>query len=188
MSRFSETRRKHPLTSHDISLAEAMEKERELLGSILDMADLIVDTSHTSVYALRKLINDRIKNRKKGEISILIESFGYKHGLPADADFVFDVRCLPNPHWEPLLRPLSGRDQPVKTFLDGQPQVQTMIGDIVQFLECWIPQYRGFQRSYLTVAIGCTGGQHRSVYVAEAIAKKLSVDEPIQTRHHELPS
>ena len=188
LSRFSETRRKHPLTSDDVSLAEAIAKERELLESILDIADLIVDTSHTSVYDLRELINNRIKSRKKGKISILIESFGYKHGLPADADFVFDVRCLPNPYWEPSLRPLNGRDQPVKTFLDNQPQVQAMIDDIVQFLECWIPQYRDFQCSYLTVAVGCTGGQHRSVYITEAVAKKLSVDEPIQTRHHELPS
>ena len=188
LSRFSETRRKHPLTSSEISLKEAVAKERELLGSIIDTADLIVDTSDTSVYDLRELISGRIRSRKQDKLSILIESFGYKHGLPADADFVFDVRCLPNPYWEPKLRPLSGRDQPVKDFLENQPAVLTMIEDIVGFLERWIPHYKDFQRSYLTVAIGCTGGQHRSVYITEAVAGRLSTDnEAIQTRHHELP-
>ena len=188
LSRFSETRRKHPLTSSEISLKEAVAKERELLGSIIDTADLIVDTSDTSVYDLRELISDRIRSRKQDKLSILIESFGYKHGLPADADFVFDVRCLPNPYWEPKLRPLNGRDQPVTDFLENQPAVLTMIDDIVGFLERWIPHYKDFQRSYLTVAIGCTGGQHRSVYITEAAAERLSTDhEAIQTRHHELP-
>ena len=188
LSRFSETRRKHPLTSSEISLKEAVAKERELLGSIIDTADLIVDTSDTSVYDLRELISDRIRSRKQDKLSILIESFGYKHGLPADADFVFDVRCLPNPYWEPKLRPLNGRDQPVTDFLENQPAVLTMIDDIVGFLERWIPHYKDFQRSYLTVAIGCTGGQHRSVYITEAVAERLSTDhEAIQTRHHELP-
>ena len=187
LSRFSETRRKHPLTSNEVSLKEAVSKERELLGAIIDMADLIVDTSDTSVYDLRELISGRIRARKQDKLSILIESFGYKHGLPADADFVFDVRCLPNPYWEPKLRPLNGRDQPVKDFLENQPRVMVMIDDIVNFLERWIPHYRDFQRSYLTVAIGCTGGQHRSVYITEAVAERLSTDEKIQTRHHELP-
>ena len=188
LSRFSETRRKHPLTSSEISLKEAVAKERELLGSIIDTADLIIDTSDTSVYDLRELISGRIRSRKQDKLSILIESFGYKHGLPADADFVFDVRCLPNPYWEPKLRPLNGRDQPVKDFLENQPAVLTMIDDIVGFLERWIPHYKDFQRSYLTVAIGCTGGQHRSVYITEAVAERLSTDhETIQTRHHELP-
>lgn len=187
LSRFSETRRKHPLTSNEVSLKEAVSKERELLGAIIDMADLIVDTSDTSVYDLRELISGRIRARKQDKLSILIESFGYKHGLPADADFVFDVRCLPNPYWEPKLRPLNGRDQPVKDFLENQPRVMDMIDDIVNFLERWIPYYRDFQRSYLTVAIGCTGGQHRSVYITEAVAERLSTDEKIQTRHHELP-
>ena len=188
LSRFSETRRKHPLTKDDVSLTEAVAKERELLGSIIDMADLILDTSDTNVYDLRELIGGRIGTRSDDKISILIESFGYKHGLPADADFVFDVRCLPNPYWEPKLRPLNGRDRPVKEFLESQPQVQSMVDDIVGFLERWIPYYKNFQRSYLTVAIGCTGGQHRSVYITEAVADRLKRDhEPVQTRHHELP-
>ena len=187
LSRFSETRRKHPLTSSAISLREAVLKERELLGDIIDIADLIVDTSNTSVYDLREFLGDRIRTRKQDKLSILIESFGYKNGLPADADFVFDVRCLPNPYWEPKLRRLNGQDQPVKDFLENQPKVMSMTDDIVNFLERWIPHYRDFQRSYLTVAIGCTGGQHRSVYITEAVAERLSTDEKkIQTRHHEL--
>jgi RNase adapter protein RapZ len=188
LTRFSETRRKHPLTNDQISLREAIVMERELLGPIIDTADLIVDTTGTTAYMLRELIRERVGRKASRTLSILIESFGYKHGLPPNADFVFDVRCLPNPYWETQLRPLTGRDEPVVTFLDAQPLVQEMIGDIAKFLEHWIPRYKDFQRSYLTVAIGCTGGQHRSVYVAEAVAELLRANhEPIQTRHHELP-
>jgi RNase adapter protein RapZ len=188
LSRFSETRRKHPLTTDEISLREAVEKERELLGPIINTADLIIDTSATSVYDLREQVRARIAPREPGSLSILIESFGYKHGLPSDADFVFDVRCLPNPYWEPQLRPLSGKDQAVRAFLDAQPRVQEMIADIHAFLDHWIPRYQDFQRSYLTVAIGCTGGQHRSVYIAEAVAARLGTKHgKVQTRHHELP-
>jgi RNase adapter protein RapZ len=187
LSRFSETRRKHPLTNRQISLPEAVAKERELLGPIINAADLIIDTTATTVLTLRERIRDRVAGKDPQTLSILIESFGYKHGLPADADFVFDVRSLPNPYWEPQLRPLSGKDEAVRTFLDAQPPVQKMIADIVAFLKQWIPSYRNFQRSYLTVAIGCTGGQHRSVYVAEEVAKRLAGKETILTRHHELP-
>jgi UPF0042 nucleotide-binding protein len=188
LSRFSETRRRHPLTNERVSLPEAIAKERELLGPIINAADLIVDTSKTTVYALRQQIQQRLGYREPGTLSILLESFGYKHGLPPDADFVFDVRCLPNPYWEPQLRPLSGKDAPVKAFLDAEPRVQEMIADITGFLEHWIPRYRDFHRSYLTVAIGCTGGQHRSVYIAEAVAAALAKHYgPIRTRHHELP-
>jgi UPF0042 nucleotide-binding protein len=189
LTRFSETRRKHPLTNDETSLREAILKERELLGPIIDTADLIVDTTGTTAYTLRELIRDRVGHKAQRSLSILIESFGYKHGLPPNADFVFDVRCLPNPYWETLLRPLTGRDEAVVTFLDAQPLVQQMIDDISAFLKHWIPRYEDFQRSYLTVAIGCTGGQHRSVYVAEAVANRLraATREPIQTRHNELP-
>ena len=188
LSRFSETRRKHPLTNERVSLPEAIAKERELLGPIIDSAELIIDTTGTTVYALRQQIQQRIGYREPPTLSILLESFGYKHGLPPDADFVFDVRCLPNPYWDPQLRPLSGKDAPVKTFLDAEPRVQEMIADITAFLEHWIPRYRDFHRSYLTVAIGCTGGQHRSVYIAEAVAAGLAKRYgPIRTRHHELP-
>jgi UPF0042 nucleotide-binding protein len=187
LSRFSETRRKHPLTNGQISLPEAVAKERGLLGPIINAADLIIDTTATTVLTLRERIRDRVAGKDPQTLSILVESFGYKHGLPADADFVFDVRSLPNPYWEPQLRPLSGKDEAVRSFLDAQPAVQKMIADIVAFLRQWIPSYRNFQRSYLTVAIGCTGGQHRSVYVAEEVAKRLAGEEIILTRHHEVP-
>lgn len=188
LSRFSETRRRHPLTSDDVSLPEAIAKERELLGPIIDMADLIIDTSSTTASDLRELVRDRVGKRGQDALSILIESFGYKNGLPADADFVFDVRCLPNPYWEPELRSLNGKDKRVRDFLGAEAQVQEMIDAIGGFLEQWIPRYRNFQRSYLTIAIGCTGGQHRSVYIAEALAERLTAAHgPIQTRHHELP-
>jgi len=187
LSRFSETRRKHPLTDKNTSLAEAIAKERELLGPVINTAELVIDTTAMTVYELREQIRARVAPRTPGTLSILVESFGYKHGLPANADFVFDVRCLPNPYWEPKLRPLSGKDDAVRTFLDGQPLVQRMVDDIAAFLEDWIPKYQDFQRSYLTVAIGCTGGMHRSVYVAEAIAKRLaSKYGPIRTQHDEL--
>jgi len=188
LARFRETRRKHPLTNKDIGLAEAIAKERELLGPVIDAADLIIDTSTLTVYELREQIRDRIGGRQPKTLSILIESFGYKSGVPADADFVFDVRCLPNPYWEPKLRPLSGKDAAVIEFLDRQPLVQSMVDGITRFLEEWIPRYQDFQRAYLTVAIGCTGGQHRSVYVTEAVAKRLDAHYgPIRTLHHELP-
>jgi RNase adapter protein RapZ len=188
MSRFSETRRKHPLSVKGAGLREAIAAERQLLGSIINAADLLIDTSKTSAHALRERIRERVGERDAHKLSILIESFGYKHGLPADADFVFDVRCLPNPYWDPQLRHLSGKDEPVRAFLAAEPEVQRMIDDIARFLETWIVKYQDFQRTYLTVAIGCTGGQHRSVYIADALAAKLAARfGPIQTLHHELP-
>ena len=186
LSRFSETRRKHPLTSDQISLTEALEQESRLLEPIIDIADLVVDTSTMNVHQLRDLIGNRVASRAEGKLSILLESFGFKHGLPADADFVFDVRCLPNPYWEPALRSLTGRDRPVREFLENQPQVQAMVDDITVFLQRWIPRYKETQRAYLTVAIGCTGGQHRSVHVAEAVAERLSSGDTVQTRHPQL--
>ena len=187
LSRFSETRRKHPLTNEKTSLEEAIAKERELLGPIINSAELVIDTTGMSVYALREQIRERVAPRAPGAVSILIESFGYKHGLPANADFVFDVRCLPNPYWEPQLRALNGKDDAVKTFLDAAPMVQSMVDDIAAFLEEWIPRYQDFQRSYLTVAIGCTGGMHRSVYVAEAVARRLAEKHAnIRTHHNEV--
>ncbi|MEE9571090.1 MAG: RNase adapter RapZ [Gammaproteobacteria bacterium] len=187
LSRFSETRRRHPLTGDDVSLPEAIANERDLLSPIIDMADLIIDTSSTTAQDLRDIVRDRIGKRGQDALSILIESFGYKNGLPADADFVFDVRSLPNPYWEPELRPLNGKDQAVRAFLGAEALVQEMVDDIEGFLTHWIPRYKTFERSYLTIAIGCTGGQHRSVYIAEALAERLmAAHGPIQTRHHEL--
>lgn len=188
MSRFSETRRKHPLSLKGAGLREAIAKERELLGSIINAADVLIDTSKTSAHELRERIRERVGRREPHRLSILIESFGYKHGLPADADFVFDVRCLPNPYWVPELRDQCGQDEAVKAFLGSEPEVARMIDDIMAFLRTWIPKYEDFQRSYLTVAIGCTGGQHRSVYIADRVADALSASYgQIQTLHHELP-
>jgi len=187
LTRFSETRRRHPLTSEGVSLAEAIAQERRLLSPIINAAELIIDTSDTTVYELRDMIRKRVGTEGNKDLSILIESFGYKHGLPADADFVFDVRCLPNPYWEPRLRPLNGTHTKVADFLANQSSVRDMIDDIVNFLDRWIPRYRNFQRSYLTVAVGCTGGQHRSVYVTEQVAQRLSAEHgSIITRHTEL--
>lgn len=188
MSRFSETRRKHPLTIHGAGLREAIAEERNLLGSIINSADLFIDTTKTSAHDLRERIRQRVGERVPHELSIMIESFGYKHGLPADADFVFDVRCLPNPYWEPDLRNRCGKDEDVKAFLSAEPAVRQMIDDIETFLAAWIAKYQDFQRTYLTVAIGCTGGQHRSVYIVDALADKLTARYgPIRTLHHELP-
>ncbi|HVY66946.1 MAG TPA: RNase adapter RapZ [Gammaproteobacteria bacterium] len=187
LSRFSETRRKHPLTDKDTSLEEAIAKERALLAPIINSAELVIDTTGMTVYELREQIRERVAPRTPGSVSILIESFGYKNGLPPNADFVFDVRCLPNPYWQLELRRLTGKDEPVVAFLDAAPAVQEMIDDIVAFLDKWIPRYQDFQRSYLTVAIGCTGGMHRSVYVAEAVARRLAASpHTIRTHHNEL--
>ncbi len=187
LSRFSETRRKHPLTGRQLGLVEAIAAEKDLLSPIVDMADLIIDTSETNVYGLRDQIRERVGGREADSLSILVESFGYKHGLPAEADFVFDVRCLPNPYWEPSLRHLCGKDAPVKDFLKASPAVNDMIKDIVGFLGRWIPHYQNFQRPYLTIAIGCTGGQHRSVYIAEEVAATLTEKHgPVHVQHQEL--
>lgn len=188
LKRFGETRRKHPLTDPDTGLEEAIAKEQSLLGPVINAADLIIDTTKTNIYELREQVRNRIGLRDHDALSIQIESFGYKHGLPANADFVFDVRCLPNPYWEPHLQVLNGKDAPVIAFLDAQPLVQEMVDDIAGFLDKWIPRYETFQRAYLTVAIGCTGGQHRSVYITEAVTRRLSKTHgEIRARHNELP-
>tara|TARA_Y100000758_G_C16041160_1_gene418223 strand:- start:479 stop:1348 length:870 start_codon:yes stop_codon:yes gene_type:complete len=188
LSRFNETRRKHPLSNDSLSLPEAIAKERELLGPMINSADLLVDTTSKTIYDLRELIQNRVTKRTEDKLSILLESFGYKHGLPSDADFVFDVRCLPNPYWEPQLRNLNGTEKPVQKFLESQAQVHEMVDDIVLFLEHWIPRYQTFQRSYLTVAVGCTGGQHRSVFITERVASRLEKNlGPIKVYHQEIP-
>ncbi len=185
--RFSETRRKHPLSLEGVPLLEAIRRERQLLEPIASHADLIIDTSHTNVHELRELVQHRLHNTPPGAVSILFESFGFKHGIPADADFVFDIRCLPNPHWVPLLRPLTGLDPAVIAFLDEQPQVAQMIEDLRRFLEAWIPCFETGSRSYVTVAIGCTGGQHRSVHMAQALANHFKQSRRnIMVRHREL--
>lgn len=187
LKRYSETRRRHPLGLGDVPLREAIREERRLLEPIVAHADLIVDTSATNIYQLRDLIRVRVHDTPEEAMSLLFESFGFKNGVPADADFVFDVRCLPNPHWEPQLRPLTGRDRPVREFLDRQPEVAAMVASLRQFLEIWLPRFEASDRSYLTVSIGCTGGQHRSVFIAEALARHFSVvRHPVMVRHREI--
>lgn len=187
LKRYSETRRKHPLSLEGVPLMEAIRWERRLLEPMAAHADLIIDTSHTNVHELRQLVRSRLHDTPPGQLSILFESFAFKHGVPADADFVFDVRCLPNPHWEPQLRPLTGLDDKVIDFLTRQSVVMGMIADLCRFLETWIPCFENSSRSYLTVAIGCTGGQHRSVFIAAALARHFSkIRRNIMTRHREL--
>lgn len=169
--RFSETRRKHPLSRDNISLPDAIDKETEILSVLSDIADLKIDTSFTTVHGLRQLICERMVERPEHIISMQFVSFGYKHGVPHDADFLFDVRCLPNPHWEKHLRPLTGRDREVIEFLRQHDSVNRMYDDIRRFLEEWIPCFEQENRSYLCIGIGCTGGHHRSVYLVEQLSE-----------------
>lgn len=185
--RFSETRRKHPLTRAGVPLAEAVQHERQLLASIAVHATLVIDTGHLTIYDLRAIVRQRIHRVSYDAISILFESFGFKNGVPADADFVFDVRCLPNPHWEPTLRSLTGLDAAVAEFLQQHESVQCMFTDIRRFMESWIGNFEASERSYITIAIGCTGGQHRSVYLAAQLATHFaSVRRDVTVRHREL--
>jgi len=185
LKRFSETRRKHPL--NNIPLAEAIRCERQLLEAIADKADLRIDTTSTNVHQLRDLISERIGDGTHTRLSLLFQSFGYKHGVPLDADFVFDVRCLPNPHWEPHLRPLTGRDRAVIAYLERHAAVAEMQQDLIRFLQHWLPRFQQSNRSYLTIAIGCTGGQHRSVYLAERLTIHFRpIHERVLCRHREL--
>lgn len=187
LKRYSESRRKHPLADHRTELRAAIASERELLGPVINCADLVIDTSRSSVYELADVIRERVDRRKSSMLSVLIESFGFKHGIPADADFVFDLRCLPNPYWSRELRALTGQDDAVQDFLNGQPQFQQMYEDILSFLSRWIPEYVSFDRAYLTVGLGCTGGQHRSVYMADKLAAALRENhDPVLTRHNEI--
>jgi UPF0042 nucleotide-binding protein len=173
IKRFSETRRKHPLSSKDRPLANAIDYERQLLEPLLSNADLIVDTSHTSVSQLRELVRQRVVASIPDQLQILVQSFGFKNGVPVDSDFVFDVRTLPNPYWIPELRALSGLDEPVASFLEKSERVHEYARDITQFMDRWLPRFAQDQRHYLTLAIGCTGGQHRSVYLSERISAHL---------------
>jgi RNase adapter protein RapZ len=187
LKRFSETRRKHPLSDNNVPLNEAIEAERRLLSPVMADADWHLDTSHTNVHQLRELVRERMGMSGQQTLSLLFSSFGYKHGLPPDADFVFDVRCLPNPYWEPHLRPLTGLDKEVKIFLEQQPMVGRMFDGIRDFLEAWIPHFEAENRSYMTVAVGCTGGYHRSVYMVERLGLYfLKKRNNVLTRHREL--
>ena len=184
VKRFSETRRRHPLSNNDITLAESIECERKLLGPLSELGHHI-DTSDLSANTLRGWVKDFVAQENKN-ITLLFTSFGFKHGIPLDADFVFDVRCLPNPHYDPKLRPMTGRDAPVKAFLEKQPLVHDMYQDIQNFVARWLPSFVQENRSYLTIAIGCTGGQHRSVHIVEELGKHFSQQQQVLIRHREL--
>jgi UPF0042 nucleotide-binding protein len=187
IKRFSETRRRHPLSSESTPLAEAIDKERALLGPISADASLVLDTTQMTIYELRDAIKQRLLKNSSGSMSLLFQSFGFKRGVPADADLVFDVRMLPNPHWVKELRLKTGLDAEVQQFLEAQPMAGELYADILRFLETWLPRYKESNRSYMTVALGCTGGQHRSVYLADRLFQYYREQySDIHVRHREL--
>ncbi|MEX2489043.1 MAG: RNase adapter RapZ [Pseudomonadales bacterium] len=186
VKRFSETRRKHPLSDHNRDLREALELERELLDPISNMADLSIDTTSLTIHELRDLIRTRVA-KESHEFALLFESFAYKNGVPVDADIVFDARCLPNPHWKPNLRSMTGLEEPVQAFLENQADFRAMFEEISAYLANWLPRFEANNRSYMTVAIGCTGGQHRSVYLSEKLYDHFASRwDNVQVRHREL--
>lgn len=182
--RFSETRRRHPLSTGERSLEECLREERDLLADLAAQANRL-DTSELSANALRAWVKDWLA-LGGANFTLVFESFGFKHGIPLDADLVFDVRCLPNPHYDPNLRPLTGKDAAVVAFLEAQPEVGAMLRDIVGYLEKWLPAYIQDNRAYFTVALGCTGGQHRSVYFAETLARRFQSAQQVLVRHRGL--
>ena len=187
IKRFSDTRRKHPLTRKGLPLSEAIEVEKNLLKDVASAANLYIDTTYTNIHELRDYIKERVVKRQKSNLSLLFQSFGFKNGAPSDSDFVFDVRCLPNPHWEPNLRALTGQDPEVIAFLQEQDDVQQMLQHIKDYLNFVIPKFIKQNRYYLTVSIGCTGGQHRSVYIAETLHDDFrSHLEHVSIHHREL--
>jgi UPF0042 nucleotide-binding protein len=187
LKRFSETRRRHPLTNDNRSLAEAIKDEELLLAPIADLADLKIDTTHLNLYQLRDTIKLRLLNQPEPGTAFLVESFGFKRGMPVDADLVFDVRCLPNPYWKPDLRDHSGLEPAVAEYLASQPDVEEMYQDILGYLNKWLPRFAASNRAYVTIAIGCTGGHHRSVYLAERLGAALKPSlKNVQVRHRDL--
>jgi RNase adapter protein RapZ len=184
VKRYSETRRRHPLSDGKLTLPECVQRERELLSEVGNIGHRI-DTSELGANALRNWIKDFIR-LDRTNFTLLFQSFGFKNGIPLDADFVFDVRCLPNPHYDSVLRPLTGRDAAVVEFLERTPSTQKMYEDIRDFVQEWLPSFIADNRSYLTVAIGCTGGQHRSVYFAEKLARHFETQQQVLLRHREL--
>jgi RNase adapter protein RapZ len=187
LQRFGETRRRHPLSTESVSLAEAIDREQELLEPIARSANLVLDTSQMTVYELRDAIKQQLLGTSTGTMSILIQSFGFKRGVPADADLVFDVRMLPNPHWVKELRIKTGLDEDVAAFLEEQPMTADLYRDLRHYLDTWLPRYREGNRSYMNIALGCTGGQHRSVYLANRLYKHYQTEYPsMHIRHREL--
>jgi UPF0042 nucleotide-binding protein len=186
LRRYHETRRKHPLTGARVSLTEAIQRERALLYPIADVADVTIDTTGMNLHTLREEVRQRLPD-KPGRMSLVLLSFGYKNGIPPGADYVFDVRCLPNPHWIPKLSARDGRHRSIARFLEKDPRVPRMANDIQSFLERWLPAFEAEDRAYATVAVGCTGGKHRSVYLVERLAKAFKGRyEPVVVRHKDL--
>lgn len=189
LKRFSESRRKHPLSDKDTGLREAIDRESEMLETLSLMASLSIDTSEMSQHTLRDLIVNRLLNGESKRMTLQFQSFGFKNGIALDADLVFDVRCLPNPYWDSSLRALTGLNSAVQAFLDSQPEVQAMSAEIEAYLDRWLPRFERNNRSYMTVALGCTGGQHRSVYLAEKLGQLFQERfAQVQVRHRELGS
>ena len=187
IKRYSETRRLHPLTKDELSLSQAIEIEKKRLSPLALLADLKIDTTELNIHELSEQIKERILGKKNNQLVLVFQSFGFKHGLPMDADYVFDVRFLPNPHWIPELKPYTGLDEPVIKYLSQQPEVMSFSQQIENLLTTWLPMLEKNNRSYVTVAIGCTGGQHRSVFIAEQLAKSFKLqDRVVQTRHQTL--
>lgn len=188
IKRYSETRRKHPLTHGGLPLVEAIRKEREMMQPIAAIADLSIDTSRLNVHELSLLVKERRPDDSQSGLSLLIQSFGFKHGIPLDSDFLFDLRCLPNPHWDPNLRPHTGQEEPVIEFLEAHEEVDKMFTSIRQFLDERIPDFLSCNRSYITISVGCTGGRHRSVYMAERLGRHLQkrLGDSVHIKHREL--
>ncbi|MFK5951265.1 MAG: RNase adapter RapZ [Methylococcales bacterium] len=187
LKRYSETRRKHPLTNSQVALKEALGIEKEMLKTVLNHANIVMDTSRTTVQQLRALIKSHLEKDDEQHLSLQFQSFGFKHGVPLDVDFMFDVRCLPNPYWDATLRGFTGKDQPVIDFLNKSEDAKNLFQDICLFLEKWVERFDTDNRSYLTIGIGCTGGQHRSVYIVEMLVKYFSKGGlNVITRHREL--
>lgn len=187
IKRYRETRRRHPLTQGDTDLAAAIANENDVLEPLAQLADVHIDTTHTNVHQLREMVRERITNADEYPLTLLVESFGYRLGLAEDADLVFDMRCLPNPYWEPMLRELTGLDEPIIEYLEGHNTVNRMLNDLGRFLLDWVPRFAASNRSYLTIALGCTGGRHRSVYMAERLGAQLALQGwRVLVRHREL--
>ncbi len=187
LKRFSETRRRHPLTHSGISLRDAMQQEEQLISPIRAIADLVINTSTLTPHDLREQIRSRVTQNTQSNMDILFTSFGFKHGAPQDADFIFDARCLPNPHWVPDLRPFTGKDEPIQNYLGADDQVMEYLWQVRVFLDTWLPAFAKQDRSYFTFAVGCTGGKHRSVYIVEKLGEYFLAQYPnLQIRHQQL--
>lgn len=187
--RFSETRRRHPLSTDDSPLAIAIDNEARLLEPVKAAADQVIDTTSLNLHELRGIVRHHLDGDSESNLLVVLQSFGFKHGMPVSSDFMFDVRCLPNPYWQPDIRHLTGQDLPIIDYLTSQPQVNNMYDDIHGFLSRWIPCFNAENRAYLTVSIGCTGGRHRSVYLTDSLAKSIAeLHDHVSVRHRELGS